>query len=69
MDPTKQIETSQRFRPLCKYKTPKYAIIVEPKANHIQGETTGGILGCRYLVKMDEPEWKNSICNELGRLS
>ena len=25
--------------------------------------------GCRELVKIDEPVWKNSICNELGRLS
>ena len=24
------------------------------------------LLGYRYLVKMDEPVWTNSMCNKLG---
>ena len=46
-----------------------YTITVEPVANHITCETTGKILGSRYLVKMDAPVWKNYMCSKLGRLS
>ena len=48
---------------------PKYTITVEPTAHHITYETTGKILGYRYLVKMDAPVCTDSMCNELGRLS
>ena len=38
------------------YKDPqKYTITVEPLSNHINCETTGQILGYRYLVKMGSP--------------
>ena len=47
----------------------KYTITVEPASHHITCETTGKILGYRYLVKMDTPEWNNSMCNEFGHLS
>ena len=47
----------------------KDTITVEPVAHHITCETTGKILGYRYLVKMDAPVWKNSMCNKIGRLS
>ena len=52
------------------YKTEpqKDTITVEPVAHHITCETNGKILGYRDSVKRDPPVWKNSMCNELGRL-
>ena len=47
----------------------KYTIKVKPIANNINCETTRKILGYRDLIKMDALLWKNSMCNELGRLS
>ena len=47
----------------------KDTITVEPVSHHITCETTGKILGYRYLVKRDPPVWTNYMCNELGRLS
>ena len=47
----------------------KDTITVQLLAHHIHCETTGKIWGYRDLVKMDAPEWKNSMCNELGSLS
>ena len=41
---------------------------MEPTANHIQCETTGVNLRYRDRVKLDEPVWKKSMCNELGSL-
>ena len=41
---------------------------MEPVAHQITCETTGKILEYRDLVKMDAPVWKNSMCNELGRM-
>ena len=38
--------------------TKKYAITVEPMANHIHCETIVKILGYRDLVKKDAPAWK-----------
>ena len=43
-------------------------IIMEPVSHQNTCETTGKILGYRDSVKMDPPVWKNSMCNELGRL-
>ena len=37
--------------------------------NHIHCETTGNFVGYIDLVKMDEPVWKNSMCNGIVRLS
>ena len=46
----------------------KYTITVESLANHINCETSGKLLGYRYLVEMNSPVWTNSICNKLGCL-
>ena len=46
----------------------KYIITVEPLVKHINCETTGKILGYRYLVKVDVPVRTNSMCNKLGRI-
>ena len=51
------------------HTSPKvYTITLEIVAHHITCETTTMILGYRDLVKIDSPVWKNSMCNELGRL-
>ena len=42
---------------------------MEPLVQRITCETTGKIQGYRDLVKIDRPVWKNSMCNELVRLS
>ena len=46
----------------------KDTITMEPVAQQNTCETTGKILGYRDLVKRDPPVWKNSMCNELGRM-
>ena len=53
---------------IAKIDPKKDTITVEPVAHHINCETTGKILGYRYLVKIDAPVWKIYMCNELGRL-
>ena len=45
------------------------AIKLEPTANHVHCETTGKFWVYGYLIKKDTQVWKNSICNEVGRLS
>ena len=44
-----------------KIDSKKDTITVETLAHRVTCETTGKILGYRYLVKKDPPVWKNSI--------
>ena len=58
-----------RHRLTCLHIPPKYTITVESIVNHINCKTTGKIFEYRDLSKMYAPVWKNSMCNELGRIS
>ena len=44
-------------------------ITVKLTENRIHCDTTRNVLGYRDLVKMDEPVWTITICNELDHLS
>ena len=65
---TETSTTNKGSDDIAKINPPKDTITVEPVSHHITCETTGNFLGYRDLVKMDLPVWKNSMCNELGRL-
>ena len=63
MEPTEKIKHHRGSEYHSHIEPQKDTITVEPTENHIHCETTRNIWGYKGPVKMDEPVWKNSMCN------